>query len=289
MVTFEFAAGAAPAPPDMRPFHEWLSPGGELWTSFFRTPSGYLLRFPRIADFALDSDGRHVTTWPVPGVEPDAVDLVYMNQVLPLALSKQGRLVLHASAVEFEGRALAFIGRSGQGKSTLAASFVLAGGRLLTDDALILEPATQGILVQPGHASLRLWSDSEAALVGDQLERAPAVRYTTKGRFTPIDSTLYCDEPRELACAFFLGDGISTAPSITPMRGTEALVELVKHSFLLDNEEPTLLSTHFDALSRLAALPVYQRLDYPRDYERLPQVRQVALDSLPALRAAHAP
>jgi hypothetical protein len=63
----------------------------------------------------------------------------------------------------------------------------------------------------------------------------------------------------------------------------------VKHSFLLDNEEPTLLSTHFDALSRLAALPVYQRLDYPRDYERLPQVRQVALDSLPALRAAHAP
>jgi hypothetical protein len=274
VVTFELATGRAPAAPDLPPFHEWVFPDGKLWTSFFRIPSGYLLRFPEIADFTVATDGGHVTAWPIDGVPPDAVDLVYVNQVLPLAWSKQGRMVFHASAVEIGGRAVAFIARSGYGKSTLAASFALAGARLICDDGLVLEPASQAATAHPGHPSLRLWSDSEEALVGDRLQRAPAVHYTTKRRFTVIDEPLHCNQPRELAAAFFLGDGTAAAPSISPMRGSQALVELAKHSFLLDGEERALLSTHFDALSRLAALPVWRRLDYPRRYDMLALVRQ---------------
>jgi hypothetical protein len=283
VVTFERATGRAPELPDSPPFHEWIFPDGKLWSSFFRTPRGYLLRFADIADFALADNGRHVTVWPNDGVPPDAVDLVYVNQVLPLAWSKQGRLVLHASAVEIDGRAVVFIAPSGYGKSTLAASFVLAGARLLCDDALVLEASGPGARVQPGHPSLRLWSDSEAALVGDRLERAPAVHYTTKSRFTAIDEQLLCAEPCELACGFFLGDGTSPQPSITALQGAAPLVELVKHSFILDSEERALLSTHFDALSRLASLPIYRRLDYPRTYDALPHVHDAVRRCIAAL------
>jgi len=38
-----------------------------------------------------------------------------------------------------------------------------------------------------------------------------------------------------------------------------------------------MLMRHFDDLTRLAALPIYFRLDYPRDYEALPVVRQAII------------
>jgi hypothetical protein len=43
---------------------------------------------------------------------------------------------------------------------------------------------------------------------------------------------------------------------------------------LLDIEARDMLARHFDDLSRLAELPIYFRLDYPRSYEALPTVRQ---------------
>jgi hypothetical protein len=280
VVVFEVGAGRAPAPPDAPAFHEWVLPDGTLCTSFFRTRSGYLLRFPRMADFVIDRAGRHVTAWPGEGVSASTIEHIYLNQVLPLAWSKQGRMVLHASAVELDGQAVAFVARSGTGKSTLAASFVLSGSRLLCDDGLLIEADGEAFRAAPGHASLRLWPDSEAALVGDTLQREPPLPFTVKSRFAGLDTSRFCDQPRRLMRVFFLGDGSASNPDVAPMRASEALVEFVKHSFLLDTEERQLLSTQFDALSRLAGLPIHFRLDYPRGYAHLPQVRRAVAQCL---------
>ena len=51
-------------------------------------------------------------------------------------------LLLHASAVERDGRVVLLAGRSGSGKSTLAAALVTAGFTYLTDDAVVLEAPT---------------------------------------------------------------------------------------------------------------------------------------------------
>jgi hypothetical protein len=126
-------------PPEHPPLHEWAFPDGTLWTQFYRTQTGYLLRFPDLADFEVSADGRVVEGWPAPGVTEDTAQHLYLNQVLPLALSKQGKLVFHASAVEIHGVAVAFMGASGKGKSTLAAGFASAGYRFLTDDGLMVE------------------------------------------------------------------------------------------------------------------------------------------------------
>src|SRR5262249_8950886 len=53
----------------------------------------------------------------------DTAHHLLLDQVLPLVLSHTGRLVLHASALDLEGRGVAFVGSGGVGKSTLAASF----------------------------------------------------------------------------------------------------------------------------------------------------------------------
>jgi hypothetical protein len=128
-------------------FHEWVFPDGTLWTRFYRTKSGYLLRFPELADFEVSVDGRFVSSWPFPCISEVTITHLYLNQVLPLALSLQGKRVFHASAVEALTGALVFLGESGRGKSTLAASFALAGHRFLTDDALLLEPKAGGYAV----------------------------------------------------------------------------------------------------------------------------------------------
>ena len=121
-------------PVDLEPFHQWSFPDGTVWTQFFRAGSEYLLRFPQLADFLVSAGGDTVTCYPVPGVTSDTVEHLYHNQVLPLALSKQELTTFHASAIVANGKAMAFIGESGRGKSTLAASFATRGYHVLTDD-----------------------------------------------------------------------------------------------------------------------------------------------------------
>ena len=115
-------------------FHQWVLPDGRNWTHFYRTAHGYLLRFPDLGDYEVSHDGTEVICFPVPSVTEETSRHLFLNQVLPLALARQGMLVLHASAVEIGDSAVAFIGASGMGKSTLAASFATNGFRFLTDD-----------------------------------------------------------------------------------------------------------------------------------------------------------
>ena len=256
------------------PFHQWAFPDGTLWTQFFRKGAGYLLRFPDLADFEVSADGHSVQGWPAPGATSPTVEHLYLNQVLPLALSRQGELVLHGSAVDIGGQGVAFLGESGRGKSTLAASFATEGTRFLTDDGLLLKWVDGSCMIVPSHPSIRLWVDSRAALVSERVSVAPAVTFTAKARIFAGPGVAFCTEDRPLQHVYFLGEGDATAPAIRPLRPAEALIELVKHSFLLDIEAREMLVRHFDDLTRLAELPIYFRLDYPRRYEALPAVRE---------------
>jgi hypothetical protein len=265
------------APVGEAAFHQWVFPDGTLWTQFFRQGAGYLLRFPELADFEVSADGCTVQGFPAHGVSSPTVEHLYLNQVMPLALSRQGKLVLHGSAVDIGGQGVAFLGESGRGKSTLAASFATAGTRFLTDDGLLLEWVEGCCMVIPSHPSIRLWEDSQDALVSEGAAMAPAVSFTSKSRFLAGPSIAFCDEARILRRVFFLGEGDVETTIIEPLRPAEALIELVKHSFLLDIEARDMLARHFDDLSRLAALPIYYRLDYPRSYEDLPAVREAVI------------
>ena len=261
----------------LAPFHTWVFPNGALWTQFYRVDGDYLLRFPDLADFHVAADGLSVNGFPAPGVPEGTVQHLYLNQVLPLVLSKQGKRVFHASAVELAGGAVAFLGESGQGKSTLAASFAVNGFRFLTDDGLVLEPVGGGYAVLPSHPSIRLWADSEEALIAPGAATAPPVSFTSKSRFLAGDQVRFCDEPRPLRRAYFLGDGSAETVTFERLRPAEALVEWVKHSFLLDIEERPRLASHFEQVAGLAELPIQYRLDYPRRYDALAQVRAAIL------------
>ena len=278
MIDFQVAEVAPQEPLESAFFHEWVFPDGTLWTRFYRTESGYLLRFPELANFEVSADGRTVSSWPFPGISEETTRHLYLNQVLPLALSLQGKRVFHASAVAAPTGALVFLGESGRGKSTLAASFALAGHRFLTDDALLLEPRAGGFAVQPSHPSIRLWKDSKDELVGDVAHLAPAVQYTSKARLLSGDALAFCAEERMLRRMYFLGADDADQVSFSAMTPGEALMGLVGNSFLLDIEGRKSLSAHFNQVAELANLPIFFRLDFPRSFAALPAVRQAILE-----------
>ena len=270
------------------PFHAWDFPDGTSWTDFHRVDGGYVLRFPEMADFDVSADGAAVVCHPVPGVPDATIRHLHLNQVLPLALSKQGKLVFHASAVEVDGSAIAFAGVSGRGKSTLAASFAIAGHRFLTDDGLVVEPAEHGHVALPSHPSIRLWEDSEAALIAPGTATAPAVHYTPKVRFLAGDRLRFCGEPRPLRRVYFLGGGSASDISIRKLSGAEAMIEWVRHSFLLDIEEKPRLASHFDQVAKLANEPIHYALDFPRSYDELARVRAAIVEHAREAGGMHA-
>lgn len=255
-------------------FHGWTFPDGTPWTRFYRQANGYLLRFAQLADFWVSKDGTQVRAWPALGVTATTVQQLHLNQVVPLALSRQGKLVLHASAVQIAGKAVAFIGESGRGKSTIAASFATNGCCFLTDDGLQLDWRENQLIVMPSHPSIRLWEDSQCALVTERTATAPAVEYTNKARFLAGPEIAFCSEPSVLQRIYFLGLGKARVPEFTPTRPAAAMMQLVRHSFLLDIAEKEVLSRHFEDLSRIAHLPIHFELDYVRRYEDLDFVRQ---------------
>lgn len=269
MVYLRKLAPRPQAPCEGNPYYTWDWPDGTRWATFYRMPSGFMLRFQDIADFEVSSDGRRVTCAPRPEVSEATTDHLYRNQVLPLALSKLGKLVFHASAVEAAGGAIAFLGESGRGKSTLAAGFAADGHRFLTDDGFVLE-YDRRYMVQPGHASLRLWRDSQERLL--RAEARTGFDHTPKAQLLASSRLAHCDQPRPLLSAYFLDDGCAEEVTFRRLTGAEALIEWAKHSFLLDVEDKALLWTQFQRIATLAnSLPCY-RLDYPRRYDDLNHV-----------------
>lgn len=256
------------------PFQEWVVSGGDVWTQFFRTAHGYLLRFPALADFELSGEALEAVCIPAPGTEAHTCEHLYRNQVLPLVLSMQGKLVIHASAVEVGGGAVAFVAESGTGKSTLAAAFATRGHPFLSDDGLVVEARADGYSALPSHPSLRLWEDSRRALVGPCAASGPGLPYTSKRQILADDALAFCGQARILKRAYFLGDGRAETVTFERMAAAKATIEWIRYSFLLDLKDPTLLATHFDAVASLTVRVPCYRLDYPRQFDRLPEVRE---------------
>ena len=68
------------------------------------------------------------------------VRVLFLSVVLGIVLHKKEKFPLHASAVEYNGKAILFAGQRGIGKSTLAAGFLKRGSKFISDDIAVIEP-----------------------------------------------------------------------------------------------------------------------------------------------------
>lgn len=251
---------------------ETPGPDGAPWSQVFRTQCSYMLRFPGNADFDIAFDGGRIRAYPTPGLDSESLEHLYLNQAVPLALSRRGYGVFHGSAVEICGEAVAFLGTSGRGKSTLAAAFATHGSRFLADDGLVTERRGDSYWVLPSHPSIRLWDDSREAVLAGATPSAGSPRWNSKGRFLAGNGLSFCGDSRRLRAVYFLGEGTASAVSFARMSWRDAVLELVRNSFLLDAEERDPVMRHFEQTAMLAQSAECWQLDYPADLGALATV-----------------
>jgi hypothetical protein len=110
---------------------------------------GYLISGPGYGSHALSADGRRLRCLPE-GNPDDAWQRLLIAQVLPFAALLQGLEVFHASAIVRDGAAIAFLGPSGAGKTSLALELCRAGSGFLADDVLSLECRAGRLVAHPG-------------------------------------------------------------------------------------------------------------------------------------------
>lgn len=277
MIHFTQQAAREQAPLADSPFHHWQTENGEVVALFYRVPDGYLLRFPGRGDFNVETHTRAVACIPVPNVSHQMITAVYQNQVLPLLLSNDGALILHASTVSIGEVAVGFLGKSGRGKSTLAAAFARAGYPFLSDDGLSLEPIGATYMAKPHRPHVRLWDDSNVAVL-DGCESDAASEWLEKTFIESGPALPFETRTLPLAALCFLDDGRGDAVIERQMEPAQALLELIRHSFILNVDDPAHIQTQFDQLSKLAnAVPCFT-LDYPRRYAALPRVIEKVIE-----------
>ena len=213
-----------------------------------------------------------------------SVDHFLADQVFPRLLAHDGAFVVHAGAVRVGSSAMMLMGVSGRGKSTLTASFDRSGFALLGDDAMVVSSLRDRPRIRAVYPSLRLFPDSIDALMPGEPTAGPVAHFTSKERIdVTIDSTIG-NEPLPVAAIFTLADAAADRViAIRPLTAAETCMALVESSFALDPSDTAQARRRLDDASALArAVPAFE-IAYPRDYARLPEVRQAILDQVAAL------
>ena len=109
---------------------------------------------------------------------------------------------------------------------------------------------------------------------------AGAVEAASKVRLLADEHFEFCMENRPLAVLYFLGEVDQEEVTISPMRGHLPVLETLKHCFLLGLNKPDILEANFKSLVELSRLKMTYKLDFPRQYQALAQVRQAILRHL---------
>jgi hypothetical protein len=253
---------------DVEWFHEWRFPRSEPSLRFGRTNESYVLRVPGVADFTVSADGRAVRM-PCPGrSEIGAMQHWLADLVLPLAASRQRDLLLHAAAVELAGiGAVALAGESGRGKSSLAVALAARGASVLSDDCTAIDQTPESIVALPAYPGVRLWCAGQAA----------------KARF--VGPTVpFCNQQSPLTAIVVL----SRRHHGNRLRARRishhcAVVELMRHTFVMDIQDRAQLARVFDALTSLVACLPVVRLSLPDSRASLPEAAASTIELMQAL------
>lgn len=252
------------------PFDRWITADGDVAAEFFRRQSGqFLVRFPDQADFAIDIGAGTIAAVPAPDLSAAALETLYRNSIVPIIGNHAGGLNLHGSAVATDHGALAFIGISRRGKTTLAGAFAAAGYPFLTEDCVTLDHDGSDYLVQPMRPVLRVFHDSASFLLGNR----PGWQDEDAKREVDASTVLpFAKGPAPLRHIFILGPGEAEEVTIRQLGEGDAMAQLMQQAFVLDVEDKPRLRAHFGRVANLAGATACHMLDYPRRYDQLPAV-----------------
>jgi hypothetical protein len=258
------------------------------WLSVSRRLGAHRLRFEDGGTFVVWDGGRRITVQLRTTDLTDTLRHLLIDQVIPLALSHLGQIVLHAGAVVEKdaagNAAVAFIGPAGAGKSTLTASLASTGCALLADDALVVAVAGSELLATPAYPGVRLWPDVAPSVGGSgrhDIDGLPRVaEYTEKRRIGIAGGWLFIEGRVPLRRVYVLETSEDDRVSVGRVGPRDAIVALLSHTYVLDVSDRARLAAQFARICAASPAAEVRRLSYPRALDRLPDVHAAIREDL---------
>src|SRR6185295_12628885 len=206
------------------------------------------VRFFATGEFEVDLERGAIVARPAPGRGEAMVPVLLAGNLLAIVLGLRGAAVLHASAVELDGAAIAFPGPTGAGKSTVAALLCAAGGAIVGDDAARVEQREGALLVHHGPHELRL--RPQAATIADHVGggagrtadgRVAVEARPATGAATPLGAIAFPSWPRG-----------AREPAVTRLTPRRALDSLLRCPRVTGWRAPGPVRAHFVACAAIA-------------------------------------
>lgn len=173
---------------------------GSKKNGFYTESAPDQLRFyvPDIAWFHV-SNGNRVVIEPDKSGDEDGVRLYLLGTCLGVIMHQRNHLVIHGNAVRFGDHCVIFAGKSGNGKSTLAAAFHQRGRQLLADDLAVIDAHGR---VQPSYPQIKLWHDTAEKLNID-VSKLKRIREEIDKYAYPLPD-LFCSTPLPVKAIYIL-------------------------------------------------------------------------------------
>jgi hypothetical protein len=248
---------------DGQPVAEWMPNDRNPIEARLYEPSPrmYSLSIKDGGWYHIDPDAMKISTPESKGNLAGSIRLLGLP--LLLCCLARGDSSLHAAAVQVGNRAILLAAPGQHGKTSLSASFVAMGHRLLTEDLSCFRVSSSGTDLIPGPTGLRIREDMSDLLPLPGYEMVG--KYDDRVVLEPVSGVGDCS-PVGIGAIVFLSD-FADSTQLTRVDLDDAVRDLWFLSFHLPNDDDR--SRKFKALVDVAASVPVWRFVRPRDRTKL--------------------
>lgn len=242
-------------------FYLGVSESGIFSKTEYLTPEGYIC-------FVLSPDKNEMWISYDEKVPAANLESYFVGPIMGGVLRLRGVLCLHASVIEIDGKAIAFLGSKRSGKSTTAATFASMGHRVLADDLGVITQHEGNFYMQSGYSRLRLRQKTVEVIHPEHLASLPLVYSFGDSRYATLDER-FCGQALPLAAVYILTLNDTNQELITPVGLAESLVILGQNTFGNHVITPETRKQEFELLCHLAKETPVNRLHIVYDIENI--------------------
>jgi hypothetical protein len=220
-------------------------------------------------------DGTKITVSPAPNVEDALLRRYLIGTVMALLLYQRGLLVLHASSLNINGTAVAFLGNPGSGKSSIAAALHKNGHDIITDDVSAFDIQDEKYRVLPGYPQIKL-SDEVSISLGYDINSSIKLDEQEEKRGYRVNKSLI-ETAVELKQIYILTQ--ASNQSIERITHLEAVKEIIRHSYPTRFAQPENPEHFLKCVKIVNNIPLY-RLNRSSSLQVLPKLAELVEKNL---------
>lgn len=200
------------------------------------------------------------------GIDETFLRALILGPALGILLHQRGKLVLHASAVNINDSAVAFMGHNGAGKSTTTFAFIDNGHPLISDDILSIDFRNGLPVVYPGLPRIKLWPES-LEISRKNMKSFP-IHPESRKRSCFVDD--FHNRDIYLKHIYVIENRANTF--LEELEPQAALIELIRNSYCANIFQNSDQATNLREYAKIVKNVSIKQLNIKRSLEKIPEM-----------------